>query len=64
MEYDISEKQGEKRFTWVDSLKGIGICAVVWVHTGGGGLGTMFDPLADDKIRIYHVDFLVFFSFI
>lgn len=50
MECDIlekskQEKKNQDRLTWVDSLKGIAICAIVWVHAGGGSLGNIFDPL-------------------
>lgn len=45
MERIISQKENIKRLTWIDSLKGIAVCAIVWVHTGGGSLGNILDPL-------------------
>lgn len=45
MEYDTLMPKNTTRFTWVDSLKGIAICAVVWVHSGGGNIGNILDPL-------------------
>ena len=39
MEYDMSEQEKCKRFADIDSLKGAAVCAVVWVHSGGGTLG-------------------------
>lgn len=41
----VTSKESEKRYTWVDSLKGIAICAIVWVHSGGGMIGSLLDPL-------------------
>lgn len=42
---NLSEKEERKRLTWADSMKGIAICAIVWVHSGGGNLGNVLDPL-------------------
>lgn len=40
---NISKQEKRERMLWVDSLKGIGICGVVWVHVGGGEFGNILD---------------------
>lgn len=45
MECGMLEEKSAKRLNWIDSLKGIAICAVVWVHSGDGGIKNWFDPL-------------------
>lgn len=39
----MSEESG--RLQWIDSLKGIAVCSIVWVHIGGGNTGCFFDFL-------------------
>ncbi len=45
MEYDMSEQEKLKRFADIDSLKGVAVCAVVWVHSGGGTIGGILGGL-------------------
>lgn len=56
MEYVKRKIENESRVTWIDSLKGIAVCGVVWVHSGGGNLGNLFDPLG--KAGAYWVQML------
>jgi peptidoglycan/LPS O-acetylase OafA/YrhL len=54
LEKPKQEKKNQDRLSWVDSLKGIAICAIVWVHAGGGSLGNILDPLG--KAGAYWVE--------
>lgn len=60
MEESKLVKKNQERLTWIDSLKGIAICAVVWIHAGGGSLGNIFDPLG--KAGAYWVEMFFILS--
>ena len=54
LEKSKPEEKKQDRVTWIDSLKGIAICAIVWGHAGGGNFGSILAPLG--KAGAYWVE--------
>jgi len=48
-----------KKYTWVDSFKGIAICGVVLIHTGGSNLPSILGKIGDAGARGVQMFFII-----